>query len=543
MAEYQKKLNFSLNELVPFRSDQLVREIQSASLEPNVVCHEHGQYVILRGKLVFCGEYFPQDYEVREDYFAEQNVADVFANNESGYYTFNYSFPVDITVPLDRILSTDELSIGIDNFDCSVQENGYVSVSASLFVEGVYERDYVEHLRQQNIADKIPAYNAAEEMLFSQTLETNPSVESFPEESIHQLPENQFVNYENNTHEQVNSKPYEQFEYRGAENWLNQNYNPKPHSHTFNENQNPQSEQIPQSNESYDEQITYRTTYDYDPWNQHFNNNNNTYSQSDYYRNPYEATYGGAGTQYYKQTPENFESNNTQEATQDSDFNQYVKFNPSKKPDFISKEEKIYDIKFTPEHNKALQREDAFISFENPHIEKVDTDIDRQEPAEAKMQDVDNFSGNSTEEVTEVQLDIEENHFVDEVEREKEFGKKSEGFDKVVFPFADEDNMFEKSDEYEFLDENIAQPEIKTAKEEPKYIRPEIGKSKVVSDIFSARGKAEKNSCLKIYIVQRGDSLEFLAEKYSTNANKIAKYNQLQPNDKIVEGQVIYIPE
>lgn len=567
MAEYQKKLNFTLKELVPFRADQLVSEIKSASLEPNVICHEHGQYVILRGKLVFCGEYYPQNYEIQEDFFAEQNVADVFRNNENGYCTFNYAFPVDITIPQDRILSTDEISIGIDHFDCAVEEDGFVSVSAELFVDGVYEREYVEHVRYQNqvheqVNSEIPALHVVDELDESTHLESQfetPQAFTDHQEFTTENSDNHHAEFRNHQ-----GDAWDKTQYDHHSSNLNEFYNPQNMNSEYNE-------AVPNNKESYDEQIKYHTTYDYDPWNHNFNNTN-SYSQADYYRNPYDATYqGGAETQYYNQPNEKMDSiDSSISNTSDEYIDQYVMFTPIQKPAFEETESSDYDIKFIPEDAVDTRTEGIQVDYEPPtfnvfadnpieasnqndpresHLEFSNesntansiSDSPEESPADSIADSPEESPVGSPKVHFEKKSPIIQNEVVLDVE--KPTTSRTDGYDKVVFPFADDENTFGKNDEYEFCDETDVHPKAKPVQENAKAAAKEMGTSRVVSDFFNVRGKEEKSSCLKIYIVQRGDSLEQLAEKYATNASKIASFNQLELNDKILEGQVIYIPE
>jgi stage VI sporulation protein D len=43
-------------------------------------------------------------------------------------------------------------------------------------------------------------------------------------------------------------------------------------------------------------------------------------------------------------------------------------------------------------------------------------------------------------------------------------------------------------------------------------------------------------------IVQKGDTVESLAERYDVSVNNLLRVNQLELNQDVSEGQVLYIP-
>lgn len=59
---------------------------------------------------------------------------------------------------------------------------------------------------------------------------------------------------------------------------------------------------------------------------------------------------------------------------------------------------------------------------------------------------------------------------------------------------------------------------------------------------FFARKEEETHTKIKICIVQQGETLESLSNRYNVNALSILKENRMEANQDIHEGQVLYIP-
>ncbi|HYK74624.1 MAG TPA: stage VI sporulation protein D [Pseudoneobacillus sp.] len=61
---------------------------------------------------------------------------------------------------------------------------------------------------------------------------------------------------------------------------------------------------------------------------------------------------------------------------------------------------------------------------------------------------------------------------------------------------------------------------------------------------FLARKEGEDDSAkLKVCIVQHGDTVDALAERYQVNVQQLLKVNKLELNQDVHEGQVLYIPQ
>ncbi|MFB6801831.1 stage VI sporulation protein D [Peribacillus butanolivorans] len=144
--ENESYLRFSLEESVWFQKGQEVAELYSISLDPNVTIQESDQYVFIRGSLDLCGEYKDSQNGEQEEFsqtFLPRSVQKV-ERNLDGLNEFTHRFPVDITIPNNRIASLDEIDVSIQSFDYALPEHNCLKLQADLLITGIYNDSYVE---------------------------------------------------------------------------------------------------------------------------------------------------------------------------------------------------------------------------------------------------------------------------------------------------------------------------------------------------------------------------------------------------------------
>lgn len=140
-SEQQSCLRFSVEESVWFQKGQEVAELISIALDPDIQIHEQDQYVSIRGALLLSGEYHAfMNEEEEEDYrpFTQARVVQEVEEQEDGVCALKHRFPVDITIPKNRIQSLDEIYVSIESFDYSVPARGCLQLDAELSISGIY---------------------------------------------------------------------------------------------------------------------------------------------------------------------------------------------------------------------------------------------------------------------------------------------------------------------------------------------------------------------------------------------------------------------
>ncbi|MBT2681640.1 stage VI sporulation protein D [Bacillus sp. ISL-35] len=159
----QSCLRFSLEESVWFQRGQEVAELVSISLDPNITIQENEQYVSIRGSLELTGEYTcyeqQQENDGEEQLSALKYVHSVMERDE-GVYEFLHRFPVDITIPKNRIESIYDIDIQVEGFDYVFPEKERLKLNADLAITGLYGE-------QQHEAEQDAVNEEAEELEIS----------------------------------------------------------------------------------------------------------------------------------------------------------------------------------------------------------------------------------------------------------------------------------------------------------------------------------------------------------------------------------------
>ncbi|MGG5254876.1 stage VI sporulation protein D [Neobacillus sp. SM06] len=178
--ENQSCLRFSLEESLWFRKGQEVEELISISLDPDITIQENDQYVTIRGSLELTGEYksFHDGEGMEEEAeFAQKYVQRVDEGDE-GVYEFAHRFPVDITIPNNRIQSIYDIDVMVETFDYSLPERSCLKLSAELTISGLYgarqdQGDEVEAVfaNASRLAEDSVSEKAAEETAEASSVE------------------------------------------------------------------------------------------------------------------------------------------------------------------------------------------------------------------------------------------------------------------------------------------------------------------------------------------------------------------------------------
>ncbi|WP_141431862.1 stage VI sporulation protein D [Bacillus sp. 03113] len=97
--------------------------------------------------------------------------------------------------------------------------------------------------------------------------------------------------------------------------------------------------------------------------------------------------------------------------------------------------------------------------------------------------------------------------------------------------------------EVEMKDEpvEVESPQLEEQPEEKQKKASKKKKSLSISE-FLARKEGEEHAKLKVCIVQQGDTIDYLAERYEVSVPQLLKVNHLEISQDIYEGQVLYIP-
>ncbi|KLT16823.1 stage VI sporulation protein D [Neobacillus vireti] len=211
--ENQSCLRFSLEESLWFRKGQEVEELVSISLDPDITIQENDQYVTIRGSLELTGEYksYEASDEGEDEGFSSHKFVERVAEREEGSCEFSHRFPVDITIPNNRIQSIYDIDVLVESFDYSLPERSCLKLSAELTISGLYgteQQQQQEEESEYEVLHRTETYavEAEEEALDEQEADQSAFEENFlfevearkqqEEESVEVLPKFPTFNYQ-----------------------------------------------------------------------------------------------------------------------------------------------------------------------------------------------------------------------------------------------------------------------------------------------------------------------------------------------------------
>lgn len=142
---------------------QEVSDLISISLDPNITIQESDQYVTIQGALELAGEYRRSEEEAskeeQEDLAVTKFVQTVEERGE-GVCEFKHYFPVDITIPNNRIQSIYDIDVSVESFDYVLPERSCMKLTANLTITGLYGDQ--QHVPVQEWEDEAEAETKAE---------------------------------------------------------------------------------------------------------------------------------------------------------------------------------------------------------------------------------------------------------------------------------------------------------------------------------------------------------------------------------------------
>ncbi|MDF2909419.1 MAG: stage sporulation protein [Sporolactobacillus laevolacticus] len=155
------RLQFSINESVWLRDDAPAEEILSMALEPDITVEENWNDVTIKGFLRLTGEFRPAEISADAANDAENQTApfrtiDEIMETGSGTDTLEHHFPIDITIPADRVPNLENLFVVIDSFDYELSEHRHIQLQADIAITGLTNNDQVDRTEKPKESAKAP---------------------------------------------------------------------------------------------------------------------------------------------------------------------------------------------------------------------------------------------------------------------------------------------------------------------------------------------------------------------------------------------------
>ncbi|MFP7477979.1 LysM peptidoglycan-binding domain-containing protein [Terribacillus saccharophilus] len=133
---------FDIQESLSFRADAQLQDLIGIALEPEISIQEFEHEISVRGVIELTGEYYPLE-EVAEGSAVAVSPGTREMENvekqEAGTNTFYHRFPVEISVPKNRIKQLNDVYVTIDNFDYEIPGSNVLELHATVAIYGVLE--------------------------------------------------------------------------------------------------------------------------------------------------------------------------------------------------------------------------------------------------------------------------------------------------------------------------------------------------------------------------------------------------------------------
>src|SRR3954453_11789693 len=488
----QSYLRFSLEESIWFQTGQEVAELVSISLDPSITIQESDQYVTIKGSLELSGEYNRDDYELEEelDYFSNPKFVQSVEVRGEGVYLFSHHFPVEITIPKNRIENVFDIDVAVETFDYAFPERSCLKLSADLMITGLYGELQHERLHEQDEIDEIEEDGEMDEI---EEREVEPPVFYTPFEiEVRKEPVTEPIHKES---EPKRDDPFAQFR--------NEEVNSEDHvdeEEVKNEQAYTDANRLETKN-TVEDLDPIEIEVEVEPERKAFSED---HVDEEKVKN--EQAYTDANRLETKNTVEDLDPIEIK-----------VEVEPERKA-------------FSEDHvdEEEVKNEQAYTDANRLETENTVEDLDpieievEVEPERKAFPEI-TFSAHRN---GEQQPSVPVEEVMDETEEVTE---------NDVIP--EEEETEESNDE---LEENESTtPKNKKGKEKGNKWK---NKQSLTLSEFFARKAEETHTKLTVVIVQNGDSLNSLSERYEVPVSQLQKVNQIELNQDISEGQVLYIP-
>ncbi|WP_061086569.1 LysM peptidoglycan-binding domain-containing protein [Heyndrickxia coagulans] len=596
MPQNQSSIRFSLEELIWFKKGQEVEELLSISLDPHITIQELEQYVVIKGNLYLSGEYIGCGEEEGEDVLFRKYVQAVQYREEDGIFEFYQSFPVDVTIPKTRIADIEELDVNIEGFDYQFHGTDCLKINADIAIEGILqdgdeEEDEAETApypdlngRETYLDEPDAAYQApfshSEWGLAEQEEESAELPRHFMEEAerFEEVPFRADEEKAEEDESHADPELYTPFTIESRVVPEESVAQPEPYTNELNvlaPVELPEEEEeslLPEAGGKVPESASWQAETAApvrDEWHAEpeFSGKNESASlaESELVQNEWHPGPEFPGKNESASLAESGVVQNEWHAEADlSGKNESASLAESEpvrdewhaEPGFAGKNESaslaesgVVQNEWHAEPEFSGKNESASIAESVPVRNEWQADPVRDEghpEQELSGKTASAFRTESKTALNEESLEPDDAGKTEPVFRieSKAMEDESSAYLKQESPEKDEsssvassETIVEESPESEGKTEEVPEEKDSAAKKKKKQKYESIS----LADFFARRDE-EKPAKLKVCIVQSGETLDQLAEKYNINVQQILRMNHLEVNQDVYEGQVLYVP-
>ncbi|GAA0442347.1 hypothetical protein GCM10008983_19250 [Lentibacillus halophilus] len=144
MENDRNVFRFELNESLFFARGQEVSDMMGVSLDPEISIDSFSDYISIRGVIELNGTYQKETidvdetedpYDVDDDHARKymERVNDIDDNQAE----FTHRFPVEISVPANRVTDLDDVTVGIESLDYEIPDEQQLKLNAVIGIHGI----------------------------------------------------------------------------------------------------------------------------------------------------------------------------------------------------------------------------------------------------------------------------------------------------------------------------------------------------------------------------------------------------------------------
>lgn len=197
-------LRFSIEEAIAFRREHHVDQLLSISLQPTITIEEQEDYVYIRGVLELSGEYIKreEDGEDVETFELGRYIEQVRMHDEETG-EFLHQFPIDVTVPKERVDDLEQVYVLIESFDYDLRKNE-LRLIAEVAIHGIQmddDREDEEEWDAYNADDFEPFEAVARQEVYEEEKEEQETIVNVP--TFYMLHEEQVADNDEHKEERI----------------------------------------------------------------------------------------------------------------------------------------------------------------------------------------------------------------------------------------------------------------------------------------------------------------------------------------------------
>ncbi|MCY9736658.1 LysM peptidoglycan-binding domain-containing protein [Paenibacillus alvei] len=518
-------LRFDIYERVHL-SDEVVGidQLEEVELTPHIQVIPAGDQVTVRGSLLLAGAYVGAD-ELRSSHSLEHWI------------------PVEITLPLNRVRSLEDISVDIEHFDVDLLSTRTLNITGILSLRGI-SMESIEPAawepEQFTVVHQTEIEQDEEEPSWLRDYGTyTPAFTSSHEESLSES--NGGSNDEsNNESSNVESDADPREEYREYSSAWNSEEQKQEQDHEFMQDEEEEesesytraAEELEASeDETEDEQLIAQSNHE--PSDTTSSNSQRvplTWSGSQWNKEILEAEEQMEGQSAEASEDERQASSET---NADSHEGEHVRTPKGAPSDFHTFSEEAHAREPVASHDKRERKE---------RVSSTETDDSAAAQLSEELESLVSTHDDERESV-EAGSVVNEQSDADPAAAVKQEMKIAIGKGKNSEPEAAEPLGFSSllSKKREPQEPDRVQTEEETAKQAATNTEAS-GEEVKWQSLFLQRLDDERAfKKVRLCIVQRSETLDTIADRYSMNSREIALYNRLAESD-VSEGQVLYIP-